>query len=185
MPGCAIHLGRHVNEAGRLPSPSKMHPLRMLCKTIGEVFPMRDNLIPTLRALSICLRVHNPLISCMSLYHNKSWIKGSCSQTFSQWVNPLGKLKLTENVWMRILFISGFLQWRQPYVPGRNTWISALWGQLGDKCKIPPKIQKNWWCQNCLLRMLVLLSAGIRGLKAGDLLCPFPWPAQSLSPLNK
>lgn len=40
---------------------------------------------------------------------------------------------------MRILFISGFLQWRQPYAPGRNTWISALWGQLGDKCKIPKK----------------------------------------------
>lgn len=59
---------------------------------------MRDNLIPTLKALLIRLSVHNPLISCMSLYRNKSWIKGSCSQTFSQGVTPLGELKLTENV---------------------------------------------------------------------------------------
>lgn len=152
----------------------------MLCKTIREVFPMRDNLIPTLKALLICLSVHNPLISCMSLYHNKSWIKGSCSQTFSQGVTPLGELKLTEDVWMRIVFISGFLHWRQPYVPGRNTWISALWGQLGDKFKTPKKHSEK-----LMMSKLPSKDSGyccLQGIEVSKLeIFSVPWPAQSLS----
>lgn len=178
-----MHLTCHLNEESRLPSPSEMPP--MLCKTTREALLTRDNLIPTLRALPICLNVHNPLISCTSLYYNKSWIKGCCSQTFSQGISPLGGLKLTRNVqrW-RILFLSGFLLWRQPYVPGRNSWINALWAQLGDKCRTPKRPSEKHAVETAFCGGWVQLSAGILGMKA-VLLCPFPWPAQSLSSLNK